>query len=181
MLRRPHIVVALTSALLGAIANGAVSPEEAKQLGGEKLTPIGAEAAGNKEGSIPPYGGKAPKAPASYDMKEPGQRPDPYSDKPLYTITAKNADKYADKLDAMREVFVRYPEFRMDVYPSRRDIEYPKYVLENTVKNATSCKATQNELRLEGCYGGFPFPIPKTGNQVMWNHLLQYGAHECPP
>jgi hypothetical protein len=177
MFHRPHIVIALTSALVGTIAHGAASQEEAKQLGGDKLTLIGAEATGNKDGSIPPYGGKAPKPPAAYDVKDPGQRPDPYNDKPLYTITAKNVDKYADKLDAMREVFVRYPEFRMDVYPTRRDIEYPKYVLENTAKNATSCKGARNELRLEGCYGGFPFPIPKTGNQVMWNHLLQYGAH----
>src|SRR5262249_41162156 len=160
-------------AVLSTLAHAAVSPEEARQLGGDRLTPIGAEKGGNKEGTIPPYGGKAPKAPAAYDAKDPGQRADPYGDKPLFTITAKNADQYTDKLDAMRDVFVRYPDFRMDVYPTRRDIEYPKYVLDNSVKNATSCKAVQNELRLEGCYGGFPFPLPKTGNEVMWNHLLQ--------
>jgi hypothetical protein len=177
MLCKSHIVVVVTSTILASLANGAVSPEEAQQLGGEKLTLIGAEKAGNKEGTIPPYDGKAPKAPATYDPKDPGQRADPYNDKPLYSITAKNVDQYADKLDAMRQVFARYPEFRMDVYPTRRDIGYPKYVLDNTVKNATSCKGTENELRLDGCYGGFPFPIPKTGNQVMWNHLLQYGAH----
>jgi hypothetical protein len=172
-----NIAFAVGAAVLASLARAAVSPEEAQQLGGDKLTLTGAEKAGNKEGTIPPYGGKAPKAPASYDTRDPGQRADPYNDKPLYSITAKNVDKYADKLDAMREVFERYPDFRMDVYPTRRDIEYPKYVLDNTVKNATACKGAQNELRLEGCYGGFPFPIPKSGNQVMWNHLLQYSAH----
>jgi hypothetical protein len=29
-------------------------------------------------------------------------------------------------------------------------------------------------LALEDCYGGVPFPIPKTGNEVMWNHNLHY-------
>jgi hypothetical protein len=65
----------------------------------------------------------------------------------------------------------------MDVYPSRRDIEYPKYVLDNTIRNATSCKAVNNWLKLEGCYGGIPFPIPKNGYEVMWNHLLHYAGH----
>jgi hypothetical protein len=27
---------------------------------------------------------------------------------------------------------------------------------------------------MEGCYAGFPFPIPKTGRQVMWNKLINY-------
>jgi len=161
------------SALFAASAFAAVTPEEAKQLGA-KLTMMGAEQAGNKEGTIPAYSGKAPKAPAGYDLKDPGQRPDPYSDKPSFAITAKNVDQYADKLDAMREVFKKYPDFRMDVYPTRRDFAYPKVVLDNTLKNATSCKGASNGLKLEACYGGHPFPIPKDGTQVMWNHLLQY-------
>lgn len=163
------------SVLFAASAFAAVSPEEAKQLGG-KLTMMGAEQGGNKDGTIPSYSGKAPKAPAGFDPKDPGQRPDPYNDKPLFSISAKNADQYADKLDAMREVFKKYPDFRMDVYPTHRDYAYPKVVQENTLKNATSCKGVKNELKLEGCHGGHPFPIPKTGNEAMWNHLLQYEA-----
>jgi hypothetical protein len=53
---------------------------------------------------------------------------------------------------------------------------YPKYILDNTIKNATSCKATNNGLRLEGCYAGVPFPIPKTGNEVVWNHVTLFFA-----
>jgi Protein of unknown function (DUF1329) len=49
-------------------------------------------------------------------------------------------------------------------------------VLDSTVKNATACKAIENELKLQGCYGGVPFPIPKTGNQVMWNHNTNYNT-----
>ena len=76
----------------------------------------------------------------------------------------------------MIEVFKRHPNFRMDIYPSRRDYILPQYVLDNTVKNATACKGGNNELRVEGCYGGLPFPIPKTGNQAMWNHLVAYSS-----
>jgi hypothetical protein len=177
MFHKPYLLAALASALLAQGVLAAVTADEAKQLGGDRLTAFGAERAGNKEGTIPPYSGKAPKAPAGYDLKDPGQRPDPYNDKPLFTITAQNADQYADKLDSMREMFKRYPNFRMDVYPTHRDVEYPKYVLDNSIKNATSCKASSKELKLEGCWGGTPFPIPKTGNEVMWNHLLQYMAH----
>ncbi|HEY1092426.1 MAG TPA: DUF1329 domain-containing protein, partial [Burkholderiaceae bacterium] len=44
------------------------------------------------------------------------------------------------------------------------------------VKNATSVKTTDGGLGVEGTYAGIPFPIPKTGNEVMWNHLLRYNG-----
>ena len=156
-------------------ANAAVSEEEAKQLG-TTLTPWGAEQAGNKDGSIPAYSGERVAPPPSYDPKEPGQLPEPWNDKPLYSITAQNVVQYADRLsEGHLAMFKKYPNFRMDVYPSRRTVQYPKYVVDNTLKNATSCKATNAELRLEGCYGGIPFPIPKSGNQVVWNHNVHFG------
>ncbi|RQR22051.1 DUF1329 domain-containing protein [Burkholderia sp. Bp9143] len=147
-------------------ALAAVTAEEAKQLGGDKLTAFGAEKAGNKEGTIPPYTGTGVHAPASYDWKDPGQRPSPYDDKRLYTITAQNYTQYTDKLDGLTELFNRYPAFQMQVYPSHRDIVFPAYVQANSIKNATSCKAVRDELVLGGCYGGVPFAIPKTGNEV---------------
>lgn len=160
------------------LAQAAVSEEEAKQLG-TTLTPWGAEKAGNKDGSIPEYKDERITPPSTYDPKEPGHLPDPWNDKPLYSITAQNAAQYEAHLsEGHLEMFKKYPNFRMDVYPSRRTARYPKYVIDNTLKNATSCTATKNELRLEGCYGGIPFPIPKTGNQVVWNHAVYFGnAH----
>jgi hypothetical protein len=50
-------------------------------------------------------------------------------------------------------------------------------VIDNTVKNATSAKATENGLGLQNAYAGFPFPIPKTGNEAMWNHLMRFVGH----
>ena len=168
-------LTALTIAITGSTF-AAVSAEEAKVLG-TILTPWGAEKAGNKEGTIPEYKDERVQPPPSYNPKEPGQLPDPWTDKPLYSITAQNVAKYAANLtEGHLEMFKKYPNFRMDVYPSRRTAQYAKYVVENTLKNATSCKATKEELRLEGCYGGIPFPIPKTGAEVMWNHLGAFQA-----
>ena len=169
-----RLLATLVISAYTALAHAEVTADEAKQLGGPILTPWGAEKAGNPEGTIPAYTGTPAKTPATWNPKNPGQRPDPYGEKPLFTITAQNAAQYADKLDGMMEVFKRFPDFRMNIYPAHRDWVFPLYVLDNTLKNAASCKAVGNELKLVGCYGGFPFPLASTGNQMMWNHLLAY-------
>lgn len=157
-----------------ASALAAVTAEEAKQLG-TTLTLFGAEKAGNKDGTIPAYTGEPIKVPACYNPKEPGTYCDPWNEKPLFSITAQNMAQYADKLtEGQKELFKKYPNYRMDIYPTHRSIIYPRYVLDNTVKNATACNGKENETLLEGCYGGLPFPIPKTGNQVMWNHIVRF-------
>jgi hypothetical protein len=176
---------ALTSALTSVLtlmlwsgdARAAVSADEARQLG-TTLTAWGAIKAGNKEGTIPAYTGPVA-VPAGYDPKKPGVRPDPFAaEKPLYSINAANAATYAAHLSAGQlEMLKKYATFRIDVYPTHRTVDYPKLVLDNTLKNATECKAVDAELRLQGCWGGLPFPIPTSGNQVMWNHL----ARVTPP
>lgn len=163
-------------ALFASTAFAAVSAEEAKQLGGATLTAWGAEKAGNKEGTIPAYTGERLAAPAGWDRKKQGY-PDVWGEKPLFSITAQNADKYADKLDGMIHIFKRYPNYRMDVYPTHRTATFPKQYLDNTVKNASVCKGANDDQKLEGCYPGFPFPIPKTGRQAMWNKLMSNGGN----
>ncbi len=179
MKRSTRFIIACIALGITGITGAAVSEEEAKQLGAA-LLPWGAEKAGNKEGTIPAYIDERVRAPAGYDPKEPGHLPDPWNDKPLYSITAQNAAQYADHLtEGHLAMFRKYPNFRMDVYPSRRTAQYPQYVIDNTLKNATSCKAVNGELRLEGCYGGIPFPIPKSGNQVVWNHAIHFGNYSA--
>jgi hypothetical protein len=167
-----------SAAFLAAIcasAQAAVTAEEAKQLG-TTLTPWGAEMAGSKSGLVPAYGKDIIKVPANFDPK--GVRPDPYAkEKPLFTVTAANAAQHADKLtEGMKEVLAKYPTMRMDIYPSHRTVTYPKLVVDNTLKNATACKLEQGGNKLVGCYGGMPFPIPKTGIEVIWNKLTSYVA-----
>ncbi len=161
-------------ALAAGAALAAVTADEAKKLG-TTLTPTGAERAGNADKTIPDYTGGLTTAPAEY-KKGSGTRPDPFAaDKPLYSITGKNLAQYEGKLtDGTKELLKKQPNYRVDVYSTHRSIAFPAYVVENTVKNATSVKTTDGGLGLEGTFAGIPFPIPKTGNEVMWNHLLRY-------
>lgn len=173
--KKSAILLGIAAVAMSVPVLAAVSTEEAKQLG-TTLTPWGAEKAGNKDGSIPAFTAETIKAPANFDPKQPGIRPDPFgSDKVLFSITAQNYQQYSDKLsDGQKALFKMAPNFRMDIYQTRRTANYPKYVVDNMLKNATSCKTDATEDKLVDCYGGVPFPIPTTGKQVMWNHLTQY-------
>lgn len=173
---KKQVMVLAVAAVFAGGAQAAVSADEAKQLGGATLTPFGAEKGANKDGTIPEY--KAEIIKGTVDKASPGNYTvDPWNDKPLYSINAQNAANYAGKLDGMTEIFKKYPSYRMDIYPTRRTAQFPKFVLDNTIKNATSCKTVNGEMLIEGCYAGMPFPIPKTGAEVMWNHLLAYESH----
>jgi len=177
MTRNTLILAATIGLIASSTSLAAVSADEAKQLG-TTLTPWGAIKAGNKDGSIPPYTGPL-KPPASYDPSKPGVRPDPFADeKPLFSVTAANMSQYADKLaEGVKAMLKKYPTYRLDVYPTHRTANYPKRYLDNTVKNATQCKTESDGLQISGCLGGLPFPIPKTGSEVMWNRAFQYDSY----
>ncbi|MBI5441597.1 MAG: DUF1329 domain-containing protein, partial [Deltaproteobacteria bacterium] len=135
--------------------------------------PLGAEQAGNREGTIPAWtGGHTTPIPG---FKNGGRRPDPFAnEKPLFSITAKNMDQYADKLtDGTKALLKKYPNtYRLDVYATRRTAAAPEWVYENTYKNALRARMAGDVPA--GAYGGIPFPIPKSGAEVMWNHLLRW-------
>ena len=172
---RKTMLAASFAAIASASVLAAVPADEAKQLG-TTLTPVGAEKAGNKDGTIPAYSGPAA-PPASY-QKGASLRPDPFADeKPRLVITAKDAAAQADKLtEGTKELLKRYPSMRLDVYPTHRTVGVPQRVIENTLKNATGAKAIEGGLAVENALPGYPFPIPKSGAEVMWNHLLRYSG-----
>jgi hypothetical protein len=156
------------------VSFAAISADEAKKLG-TTLTEVGAEKAGSADGSIPAYTGGLSEKPANFDLNS-GKRPDPFADeKPLFSIDAKNMGQYADKLtDGTKALMQKNPTFRVDVYKTHRTVKYPTYVLEHTAKNALTAKTANNGLTLEGAVAGYPFPIPKDGYEVMWNHLCNF-------
>src|SRR5256885_5333318 len=167
------LLAAMAGALAAPVAQAAVSAEEAAKLK-TTLTPLGAERAGNKDGSIPPWEGGYP-VDAAYNS---ASIPDLFAkDKPLFTITPQNAAQYADKLtDGSQGLLKKYPGFKIHVYPTRRTAAAPQWVYDNTFKNAT--RATMDPSGEQGpfpkgAYGGTPFPIPKTGEDAIWNHLLR--------
>ena len=167
-------VLACAAVALPLPAHAATTPEEAAALG-SKLTAVGAERAGNAAGSIPPYTGGLPASPA-------GQRPgesqpvDPFAgEKPLRVLTGSTIGDAAPMLTAgTRELLQRYPGFRIDIYPTHRSVGYPEHLAANTRRNAIETRMTGDGQGLENLRPGVPFPIPKDGSEVMWNHRLRY-------
>jgi hypothetical protein len=156
------------------VANAKVSQQEAERLG-KDLTPLGAEMAGNKEGTIPAWTGGITQPPAGYKAGD--HHPDPFAnDKPLFTITAQNAEQYKDHLSVGEmAMFKTYPDtFKMVVYPTRRSASYPQYVYDATKANATRAELVADGNGLKGAAIGTPFPIPQSALEVIWNHIVRY-------
>lgn len=167
-------ISALAIALLSAgLVHAAVSPEQAARLNSD-LTPLGAERAGNKDGSIPEWTGGYTTAPAGY--KNGDKRADPFAaDKPLYSVSASNMAQYADQLaEGTKALLQKYPAYRLDVYPTRRSAASPQWVYDNTLKNATRANLEVATEKVSGAYGGIPFPLPQNGAEVLWNYRLSW-------
>jgi hypothetical protein len=170
------LLPAALSLVLSGAAMAAITPEEAKQLG-TTLTAVGAEKSGNPAGTIPAYAGGLTKGPAGFKAGD-GIRPNPFGDeKPRLTVNAGNMAEHADKLtEGTKALLKKFPSYRVDVYPTHRSVAFPKFVTDNTAKCAQAAKAGNEGRSMEGCHAGFPFPIPKTGYEAMWNHLVRYNG-----
>jgi uncharacterized protein DUF1329 len=171
------LATALVALLAGGqVAMAAVTADEAAKLK-TTLTPLGAEKAGNKDGSIPAWDGGITKP---LPGKKLGDIPTDIfpGEKPNLQITAKNMGEYAALLsDGTRALLQKYPDsFRLDVYPTHRTAAAPQRVYDNVAKNATRCQTKDGGYSISGCIGGTPFPIPKDGVEVMWNFLMRVEA-----
>ena len=167
---------ALVLTLLASGVMAAVSEQEAAQLGAN-LTPLGAEKAGNADGSIPAWDGGLPTDAATVDAN--GFLGDPFaSEQPQFTITAATAEQYKDKLSpGQLAMFKRYPNtYKMPVYPSHRTAALPQALYDIAKKSALDTQAVDGGNGLTNFADSryYPFPIPKDGVQVLWNHITRY-------
>ncbi len=141
---------------------------------GDDLTPLGAEKAGNADGTIPAWTGGITSPPAGY---KPGMHhPDPYAaDKVLFTITGANMDQYAGKLTPGHQAMLKtYDTFKMNVYPTHRSASAPQRIYDATKKVAATATLVEGGHGVTGAAIGIPFPTPKSGVEVIWNHLLRF-------
>ncbi|QEY64635.1 DUF1329 domain-containing protein [Metapseudomonas lalkuanensis] len=159
-------------------APAAVSPEQAARLGAD-LTPVGAEAAGNADGSIPAWTGGLPKDAGSKDAN--GFLADPFAgEKPLFIITAENVGQYQGKLTpGQLAMFKRYPDsYRIPVYPSHRSVSLPDRSNAATRQNAVQTRLAEGGNGLEQFQpGGVPFPLPHNGLEAIWNHITRFRGY----
>lgn len=175
-LRSLCAATALTSALwIGGHAQAGVTASEANALG-TTLTPLGGEMAGNADGSIPAWTGGMTSDPL---YKHGGRRDHLFKDdKPLFSITPANMNDYADKLtEGTKALLKLYPQtYRVDVHKTVRAAAAPQWVYDNTKKNAVSGNIIEGPSgpMPDHVFGGIPFPIPKNGTELIWNHLLAW-------
>jgi hypothetical protein len=140
---------------------------------GKDLTPVGAERAGNAEGTIPAWEGGLTRPPPGW-KREQGYV-DPFAgDKVLFTITAANAKQYESKLSAGQLALLKkYPQYEINVYTTRRTAALPKEVTDRVADRAG--KVTLQGFGLKDLGGSTtPFPIPQNGLEAIWNHLVRY-------
>lgn len=170
--RRLLATAALAACLAGATQ--VVSANDAAQL--DKLTPAGAIREANRDGSIPAWQGAEAPLPG-YEWGK--LRLDHWKhkdEKPLFSIDASNVDKYADRLSAGQVAMLKQRKgYRMDVYPTHRSCGVPDFVAANTRRNLTTAKMAENGWSLkEAVVPGFPFPMPTSGVEAMWNAKMRY-------
>ena len=156
-----------------------VSASEAERLG-KDLTPMGAERAGNAEGTIPEWTGGITEIPKNVNYKPEMHwtLPDPFpDDKVLFTITRQNYTKYADQLTpGLKAMFKKWPKFKMNVYKTRRTAAFPQWIYDNTKLNAVQTELVGDDGAdgfING-HGGVPFPISTSGCEIQNNHVNRY-------
>ncbi len=163
-----------TSALLLAMVSGGafakVSTQEAAKLGGS-LTAIGAESAANKAGTIPSYKGGL-----KADVNANPMTDIFANETPLFTITAANVAQHKDQLsDGQLALFKKYPDtYNMPVYKTHRTAAYPQAVYNKAKSNATSTQLADGGNGILNFDEVIPFAIPKSGVEVIWNHVSRY-------
>jgi len=156
---------------IAAPASAKLSDAEIARLGAD-LTPVGGEKAGNKDGTIPAWTGGLCAPPSGWTAAQ--GYVDPFaSDKVLFTITKANAAQYKDKLTpGTLAMLDKYPEFKMNVYQTRRTACYPQSVYDEV--RTISPKIELQGFGISGGRSAVPFPIPKSGMEVIWNHQQRY-------
>jgi hypothetical protein len=172
---RTSFLALAVGAAFAAPAAAELSAADLAKLG-TTLTPVGAEKAGNAAGTIPAWDGGVTRVQAGYTPG--GYYPDPNpGDKPLFTIDPSNVDKYSANLTPGEiAMFKKYSDYKMIVYPTRRTAAFPQCHYQETKECAAKSQLAPGGNGVVGCLGGIPFPIPKNGNEAIWNHELRYAG-----
>ena len=151
-----------------------VDADQAARLD-KDLTPLGAERAGNAAGTIPAWDGGLAQSNGAIDPSQ-GYK-DPYAaDKPLFTITAANAEQYRAHLSpGQLAMLKRFPDtWKLPVYPTQRSASYSQRIYDAVKGNAQTATLIENGNGIADFKLATPFPIPQSGLEVLWNHLVRY-------
>jgi Protein of unknown function (DUF1329) len=185
MKRRDFGFLAASSLAAAATARSvraqAVAPDPS--LLGTTLTPLGAERAGNADGSIPAWTGGNTAPPLPSDA--PAEVAFFADERPLYAVDPDNMAQYQNLLSAGTQQMMKKYGLSIQVYPTHRTAAAPQFVYDNTAKNVMRAvlDPAGGRLGFTGAYGGIPFPIINTsdpmvgGAQLIWNHLTGWANY----
>ena len=135
---------------------------------------VGADPGPNETGEIPAWEGHK-NLPCMSDYT-PGQYyPNPYPDeKPLFRIDHKNVDQYKERLSPGQIMRLKKHEnFYMNVYQSRRNVEFCPEFYAAIEKNKETCYVDENG-NIHGYNGSIAVPNPKNGVEAIWNVRRMY-------
>ncbi|MGV8997715.1 MAG: DUF1329 domain-containing protein [Parvibaculaceae bacterium] len=178
MKRTTMLVSAFVFGAMSTSAFAQVPDAQVNRLGGD-LTPIGAEKAG--EGDIPAWTGGLQTVPSNVSYKPGDHLADPFaSDAIKYTINAGNVAQYGAVLtDGYKALIKAYPDYKMNVYQTRRSCAYPDNVYAATKNNAKVGVLNGGGSGVGEAIMGFPFPIPNNATEMIWNHTLRYRSFKA--
>src|SRR5690606_27441867 len=137
-----------------------LSQADIHQLG-SRLTPVGAEYAGNSVGTIPEWPSGLPpdagQSLANNILENPAK-----NQQPAFVITAQNYHQYpAEPTPRQIALFERYPEtFRMPVYKSHRTVGFPQSVYDQVKRTAGQAKLVNGGDGVENVEPGSSFIFP---------------------
>lgn len=173
-MKKLTLISSAIALVLSCSVTAKITSEQAARLGND-LTPLGAEKAGNADGSIPAWNGGITTAPAGYSAGM--HHPDPFADdKTVLTIDKSNLEQYKSLLSPGQiKLFEIYPDtYKMNIYQTRRTASYPQYVYDATKNIATKAELIEGGNGIINAAIGIPFPIPQNGLEAVWNHLLRF-------
>jgi hypothetical protein len=173
-MKKLTLISSAIALVLSCSVTAKITPEQAARLGND-LTPLGAEKAGNADGSIPAWSGGITAAPAGYSAGM--HHPDPFADdKIVLTIDKSNLEQHKSLLSPGQiKLFEIYPDtYKMNIYQTRRTASFPQYVYDATKNIATKAELIEGGNGIINAAIGIPFPIPQNGLEAVWNHLLRF-------
>jgi hypothetical protein len=179
LMRSNAMALAIAASTVAAAAGARGRRRGGRSSSAPRSPPSAPRRPATRTARFPSTAGGVTTPPPGY-VKASGLLADPFAnDKPLFTITAKNVDQLRRQAvrgdpGAVREV-PRLPHGRV---PHAAQRGLPEDRARQHVKNATRCKTIENGLALmPECRGGIPFPIPKNGDEAMWDHLLRFQGY----
>lgn len=105
---------------------------------------------------------------------------DPFkADTVQYVINSKNMGQYQAMLpEGLKTLLQKQPEYFLQVYPTRRSASAPQRIYDATRMNALNAELISGGNGVEGVAAGVPFPLPKDGQEAIWNHIMRYRGEQ---